>query len=117
MTTPEKHSLDPDEVARIIVLVYGFLADEKPFWAYVAVKPSMYQEFQRRQQAGTLDLYQFDPLGEVIVSGTGETPPEDVTIKVAELYETDPRGFFQTVDPIKEVAEKVAALEESENNH
>jgi hypothetical protein len=117
MNTTPQPSFAPDDVARILVLVYGFLADEKPFWAYVAVKPSMYPEFQRQQAAGALDLYKFEPFGEVIVSGSGEAPPDDVTLRVAELYDTDPRNFFTTVDPEQEIAEKIAALKNTQDNN
>ncbi len=101
---------DPDSISRIIMLVYGTMEHGGPFWCYVAVKPSMYDPFKQAESSGTLDLYNFDVYGEIIVSAEGETPPDEVTMKVAEMYNTDPSKFFQPVDPKKVIAEKIAEL-------
>lgn len=78
------------DLMRTIVLVYGLLENGNPFWVFVAVKPSQYQPFITAQKDGTLNLYQFVPYGEIIVSGVGKSPPDEITIKVAEMYQTDP---------------------------
>lgn len=78
------------DLMRTIVLVYGLLEDGNPFWVFVAVKPSQYQNFINAQKDGSLNLYQFAPYGEIIVSGVGKSPPDEITIKVAEMYQTDP---------------------------
>ena len=83
------------DIRRIIMLVYGLLDTGGSFWCYVAVKPSKYREFVAIQKQGTLNLYKIDPLGEIIVSGQGATPPEEVTRKVAELFHADYDSFFQ----------------------
>ncbi len=101
---------DPDNISRIIMLVYGTMEHGGPFWCYVAVKPSMYDQFKEAEQNGTLDLYEFDPFGEIIVSAEGETPPDEVTVKVAEMYGTDPSQFFQPIDPQKVISEKIEEL-------
>ncbi len=101
---------DPDSISRIIMLVYGTMEHGGPFWCYVAVKPSMYDRFKDAEAKGTLDLYNFDEYGEIIVSAEGETPPDEVTVKVAEMYNTDPAKFFQPVDPKQAIAEKIAEL-------
>lgn len=85
----DKTTNNPD-LTRTIVLVYGLLEDGNPFWVFVAVKPSQYQNFLTAQKDGSLNLYQFSPYGEIIVSGTGKSPPDDITIKVAEMYQTNP---------------------------
>lgn len=105
---------DPDNISRIIMLVYGKLETGGPFWCYCAVKPSMFDNFKADEAAGKLDLYNFDPYGEVIVSGEGEKPPVEVTQKVAEMYNADPSKFFAPIDPKKEIEEKIAALREQE---
>lgn len=79
-----------DAITRTIVLVYGLLEDGGPFWLYAAVKPSKYPVFLAAQKDGTLNLYDFKPYGEIIVSGKGKAPPDEVTLKVAEMYQTDP---------------------------
>jgi len=91
-----------DDLTRVIILVYGMLESGSPFWVYVAVKPSKYQDFLKAQKDGKLNLYQFAEWGEIIVSGEGRTPPDDVTLKVAEMYQTDPATLFQPVDVEKE---------------
>lgn len=101
---------DPDAISRIIMLVYGTMEHGGPFWCYVAVKPSMYDGFKRAERDGSLDLYNFDSYGEIIVSAEGETPPEEVTIKVAEMYNTDPSKFFQPIDPKQVIAEKIEEM-------
>ena len=109
---------DPDNISRIIMLVYGTMEHGGPFWCYVAVKPSMYDAFKAAEQGGTLDLYEFDPYGEIIVSAEGDVPPDEVTIKVAEMYGTDPSKFFQPIDPKAVIAEKIDELrrQEEQNN-
>jgi hypothetical protein len=107
---------NPDNISRIIMLVYGTMEHGGPFWCYVAVKPSMYDAFKRAETDGTLDLYNFESYGEIIVSAEGETPPDEVTIKVAEMYDTDPSTFFQPIDPKQAIAEKIELLRQSEEN-
>jgi hypothetical protein len=101
---------NPDALSRIIMLVYGVMDHGGPFWCYVAVKPSMYDQFKAAETGGTLDLYNFDSYGEIIVSAEGETPPEEVTLKVAEMYNTDPSKFFQPIDPKQVINEKIDEL-------
>lgn len=105
---------DPDNISRIIMLVYGMLENKKPFWVYTAVKPSMYDEFKKAESEKTLDLYNFEPYGEIIVSGEGETPPEEVTLKVAEMYQTDPSKFFQPIDPKQVISDKIEQLKKQD---
>lgn len=105
---------EPDSISRIIMLVYGKLESGNPFWCYCAVKPSKYDQFKADEASGKIDLYNFDPYGEVVVSGEGETPPPEVTQKVAEMYNTDASTFFQPIDPQKEIAEKIEQLKAQE---
>lgn len=97
----------PDDVARVIVLVYGVFGQGKSFWCYVAVKPSKYQEFLDVQKANKLNLHAFGAYGEIIVAGEGKRPPEEVTVKVAEVYQTDPKTFFQPMDTEAEIRKRV----------
>ncbi len=95
MTEVQQNNMD---LTRTIVLVYGVLENGNPFWVFVAVKPSRYQSFVKAQKDGTLNLYQFTEYGEIIVSGVGTSPPDDVTIKVAEMYQTDPNKLKEQVN-------------------
>lgn len=112
MTTLPASAPNPDDIARVIVLVYGMFEGNRPFWCYVAVKPTKYQNFLEAQKNGTLNLYAFAPFGEIIISGEGTSPPDEVTLKVAEVYQTDPKRFFEPIDPEEEVKRKVAEFEE-----
>jgi hypothetical protein len=101
---------DPDTVSRVIMLLYGKLDNGGPFWCYVALKPSKFEAFKQAEAAGNIDLYNFEAFGEVIVSAEGKTPPEEVTLKVAEMYGTDPTTFFQPMDPLAEINKKIADM-------
>jgi hypothetical protein len=79
-----------DALTRTIVLMYGLVPDGEQYWVYAAIKPSKYSALLSAQKDGTLDLQNFKPYGEIIVSGKGKTPPDEVTLKVAEMYQTDP---------------------------
>jgi hypothetical protein len=87
-----------DELRRTIALIYGILATGGPFWAFVAVKTNAYALFLADQKEGRIDLTQFEPYGEVIVCGEGKSPPDEVTLKVAEMYQTDPARLKQNVE-------------------
>ena len=110
MTDPKKPN--PDDLTRIIVLIYGMMESGQAFWVYAAVKPSRYQPFLDAHKEGKIDLHQFLPFGEIIVSGEGKSPPEDITLKVAQMYQTDPAKTFQPADVEKEVEKRVKSLTE-----
>lgn len=95
---------DKDALARVIVLIYGMLEGGKPFWVYAAVKPSKYDEFNKLKSQNKVDLKKFDVFGELIIAGEGQTPPIEVTVKVAEVYQTDPSKFFDEQDPSEELS-------------
>ena len=98
------------------MLLYGKMDHGGPFWCYVAVKPSMFDQFKAAEAQGKIDLYNFDEYGEVIVSAEGETPPEEVTVKVAEMYGADPSTFFQPIDPLAEIGKKIEELKKQDGN-
>ena len=88
---------DTDDVRRIIVLIYGMFENSAPFWVFAAVKPGRYQSMLAAQKEGTIDLYHFENYGEIIVSGEGKSPPDEITLKVAEMYQTSPEVLLQTM--------------------
>lgn len=88
----------PDnELKRIIVLIYGLLENGQPFWTFAAVRPLRYQDFLMAHKENKINLYQFIDFGEIIVSGEGRSPPDDITLKVAEMYQTDPASLMQAM--------------------
>ena len=105
--TPAGDKYDPDALSRVIMLLYVKMDHGGPFWCYVAIKPSKFEAFKAAEKNGSIDLYNFEPFGEVIVSAEGATPPEEVTLKVAEMYGADASTFFQPIDPIAEIGKKI----------
>lgn len=83
---------------RIIVILYGLLDSGGPFWVFAAVMPTRYKAFIEAQKGGALSLYEFDPYGEIIISGEGKDPPEDVILQVATMYETTPEHLMDLAD-------------------
>jgi hypothetical protein len=98
-----------DQAARIVTLVYGRLENQRPFWCYVAVKPSRHKAFLEAQQAGKLNLREIEPFGEIIISGEDINSLQEVTPEVAKAYGCDPASFFQSIDTTAEVAMRVQA--------
>jgi hypothetical protein len=101
-----EQKIDPDLLTRIIVLIYGMLETGGPCWIYAAVKPSKYEAFQNAQKAGDLDVHNFDGFGEIIVSGEGKSPPEEITLKVAEMYQTTLKKHMEDTEVKKEIKKK-----------
>jgi hypothetical protein len=114
--TPPADKYDADTLSRVIMLLYGQMDHGGPFWCYVAIKPSQFEAFKAAEKSGSIDLYNFEPFGEVIVSAEGKTPPDDVTLKVAEMYGADPSTFFQPIDPIAEIGKKIEELKAQDGN-
>ncbi|MDX1975153.1 MAG: hypothetical protein SFT92_05705 [Rickettsiales bacterium] len=101
---------NPDDLTRIILLIYGMMENGKPFWAYLAVKPTKYKDFNELNKAGKIDLYKFESYGEIIIAGEGKSPPDEITLKVAEMYQTDPATMFKPIDPEAEVKKRMDAV-------
>lgn len=94
MSTPE--SLE--DLKRTIVLLYGMMQNGQPCWIFAAVRPSMYQDFQTAYKNQKIDLKDFSGFGELIISGEGKTPPDDVILKVAEMYQTEPAKLEEVIN-------------------
>ena len=90
--------LNPQEdLKRTIVLLYGIMDNGGPFWVFAAVRPGKYQLLVEMQKEGNLDLNTFGSFGELIISGEGKAPPDEITLKVAEMYQTDPASLMQNM--------------------
>jgi|GEM_PF-1698154 len=103
-----------EDLKRTIVLVYGLLANGNPFWAFAAVKTNRYQLFLADQKEGKIDLSEFDSYGEIVISGEGKSPPDDITLKVAEMYQNDPITFAKNVQ--EDISDMLPKLGELNNN-
>jgi hypothetical protein len=93
-------NITPDHVARMVMLTFGKMADSKPFWCFVAVKPSRQDELNKHISNKAFDINNFekDGYGEIVVSGEGVIPPNDIIKKVAAMFNVAIRDFFKDVD-------------------
>lgn len=78
-----------DEVHRVIVQIYGILANGGPCWIMAAVRPSRYAHFMIDYKKNLVDIHNFLPYGEIIVSGEGTHPSRSIARKIAEMYRMD----------------------------
>ena len=110
----ESKAINPDNLSRIVMLTYGAMEHGGPYWCYVAVKPSRYEEFQSRLASKKYNIQNFseDAFGEVIVSGEGITPPQDITKQVANLFNIPFKDFFRDIDPKKTIINKIQSNNE-----
>lgn len=85
-------SNNDDISPRLVMLVRGMMEPRGSYWCYVAVKPSLVKKF-KNAIASKYNIQNFvkDAYGEVIVSGRGRTPPQEVIEKVAEMYGVNPK--------------------------
>jgi hypothetical protein len=106
------NQLDPDQLSRIIMLAYGAMDHGGPYWCYVAVKPSRYDAFQAVLATKKYNIQNFvnDGYGEVVVSGEGVMPPQEVTKKVAEMFNVPVRELFRASDPKAVIFAKIEEL-------
>jgi len=112
MSTKEPPNLAPDHVARVVMLVYGVMSNSKPFWCFVAAKPTRYKELQALVAAKTFDIrkYEEDGFGEIVVSGEGVTPPNDVVQTVAKMFDVPVKKLFDDANPDVEIAKSIDEL-------
>jgi len=111
-------SITPDNAARVIVLTFGNMEQGGMYWAYVAVKPSRYEEFKRIAAGKKYNIQNFvkDGFGEVIVSGDGGLPPREVTKQVATLFNVPINQLFADIDPIVAIEKGIDKLIENDDN-
>ncbi len=94
----EMKELDKDTA--IIAFTNGHLDDAMPYYAYIAVKPSRYQEFyQMTKNRQTMIMGEY---GTILMCGTTLTPPDDVVKQMEEEYGFD--GQLET--KLREEVEK-----------
>ncbi len=84
---PMEELQDADATHGIVHIITGRDANGEPFYAYVSVKPSRYEEFLLITRAGEeMDLAEF---GRILSAGFGEEPPNDVRARMEEKYGVD----------------------------
>ena len=112
MSEKEPPNLAPDHVARVVMLVYGLMSNSQPFWCFVAVKPSRYKELQGLVAGKNFDIrtYEKQGFGEIVVSGEGVTPPNDVVQAVAKMFDVPVKKLFDESDPNIAIANEIERL-------
>ena len=86
------------------------MEDGRPYYAYIAVRPSMYKEFKEITDAGeglTLGEY-----GEVIAAGFEAKPPRAVVKDMRETYGFDEQFTEKLVQKIRQ--EQTVFMEQQE---
>ncbi len=76
-----------DEGASIIAYTDGVTASGKPYYAYIAVKPSKYREFYERTKAR--ESIRLGDFGKIIVYGYETKPPSAVVVHMREKFGYD----------------------------
>jgi hypothetical protein len=72
-----------DKNSAVLSYIHG-KSQGKPFWAYVAVKPSKYKEFHELNCAKK--RYAIEDYGIIVASGEGEKPPESIIKEMRDRY-------------------------------
>jgi hypothetical protein len=85
LTGEELAVLDKDSA--IIVCNRGKLTDGTPYWVYLAVKPSRYEELLRMTAEGRYIV--FEEYGRILNYGTGSEIPEDIKEEMRWEYGWD----------------------------
>ncbi len=66
-----------------IVFVTGENQNNEMCWFYASIAPSKYEDFKQAESSGEYDLADY---GDVLMSGSGAAPPEDVRRKMEQEY-------------------------------
>lgn len=77
-----------DEKIGIIQILTGRTAGGEDFYAYVSVRPSMYEEFCRKVEAR--EKMNVEEFGKILHKGYGNQPSDDVKHYMEERYGIDP---------------------------
>ncbi|MEZ5690223.1 MAG: hypothetical protein R3D71_00975 [Rickettsiales bacterium] len=110
--------IDNKKDYRLIILVRGLMNGGGFYWCYVAVKPELAKEFQKAiNNKYNIQNFAKDGYGEVIVSGRGRTPPQEVTDKVAEIYNIPAESLKEDEDTGANIAKILATINRHPDNH
>ncbi len=83
----QEELLAADEVSYVIVKNTGIQNDGKPYWAYVAVRPSKYHEFMEyTREQRTVKLADY---GRVLRYGLGTEIPDTIKKEMKARYRCD----------------------------
>ncbi len=77
---------DPDKMGSIITLIKGESQDGKKRWAYLSIKLEMYLAYTQALERENVDITKF---GEILSSGEGEEPSDEIKKEMKEKHGTD----------------------------
>lgn len=89
-----------DEAIGIIRILSGRTAAGEDFYAYVSVRPSMYEEFSRKVDNGESMIV--ESYGKVLHKGFGLQPSDDVKRYMEDQYGIDPNFAANLADAMKD---------------
>jgi hypothetical protein len=95
-TAEELAASDAD--SSVIVLSCGAIEDGTPYWAYISVKPSKYQEFMRES-----DLHKpinFDDYGVILKCGLEEDVPDSIKEEMKREHGVDENYLARLRDDV-----------------
>lgn len=78
---------EADKDSAILCYTNGILQDDRPYYVYMAVKPSRYKAFKEMTDAGK--CITFSDYGEIIAAGFEAYPPPEVVQKIHDTYGFD----------------------------
>jgi len=82
----ELTKLDGDNA--ILAYTSGKMQDGRPYYAYIAVRPSLYKKF--RQLTAARQTIILRDYGEVLEAGFASSPPPEIVQKMKDQYGCDP---------------------------
>ena len=106
----EEELVEADKDCYILCYTDGMMPDGRPYYAYIAVKPSKYLEFKKITDAG--DGLTLADYGEVIAGDFETKPPQSVVDEMREKYHFDEQFTEKLVRKIR--AEQDAFMEHRE---
>jgi transcriptional regulator with XRE-family HTH domain len=101
--TVEAHesSLAVTQDNRIIVFIFGKAAGDEDFYIFAAVRLDRYEAFLVAQKRNELDMHDFSTYGEVITTGWGKVPTNEVVEEIAKEYKVNEQQIKTKLGLIK----------------
>lgn len=109
MTAAELSATDANSA--VIVRDQGILENGRPYWIYIAVKPSMYQKYLRA--VAERRMVRFDEYGAILKYGFEMRIPSAIQEEMEQRYQFDEKYMDILAQKVKEA--QIAFLKNKEN--
>lgn len=106
---------DADRTSAILAYIHGTMPDGRPYYAYVAVLPSKYQEFYALNASRT--PFVIEDYGVVVISGYEAAPPPQVVQEMKERYGFDDQFQSKLVEHVKQQQKVFIKTQEDKRIH